>query len=173
MRPRGLSSSSPSKTYVGQVAVQNPQWVQVRKIFSLAAVSGSRSCSAVKSVCTRSAPFDHPSRIEDAAWIEAFLDPGGKRGQCGRLRFEHRDSKAQRQRSSDQGRVSRAAAVCPPKRRANRRGAAVICPGNRHPEQPPSPVQIPSGVEVARDRLPKLCTAAWCNGNTPDRPIGG
>src|SRR5690349_24207052 len=51
MRPRGLSSSSPSSTKVGQVAVQNPQWTQVRSTVLDEAVSGSRSCSAVKLVC--------------------------------------------------------------------------------------------------------------------------
>jgi len=48
---------------VGQVAVQNPQWVQFRKIFSDSAVSGSASCSAEKSVRTVSASFDHPAAI--------------------------------------------------------------------------------------------------------------
>ena len=51
MRPRGLSSSSPSSRKVGQVAVQKPQWTQVRSTWLEAAVSGSRSCSAVKLVC--------------------------------------------------------------------------------------------------------------------------
>src|ERR1700709_417966 len=51
MRPRGLSSSSPSSRKVGQVAVHMPQWTQVRSTPLEDAVSGSRSCSTVKLVC--------------------------------------------------------------------------------------------------------------------------
>src|SRR3712207_1593673 len=51
MRPRGESSSSPSSRYVGQVAVQKPQWTQVRRIFSDDCIAGSRSCSGAKLVC--------------------------------------------------------------------------------------------------------------------------
>jgi hypothetical protein len=52
MRPRGLSSSSPSSTYVGQVAVQKPQCTHLRKIGSLAATVGLSSWRALKRVCT-------------------------------------------------------------------------------------------------------------------------
>src|SRR5437763_16034659 len=90
MRPRGLSSSSPRRTYVGQVAVQNPQWVQVRSTFSDCAVSGSASCSGVKSVRTDSTPFDHASGIENPTRIEALLDPIGEPCQSRRLRREYR-----------------------------------------------------------------------------------
>src|SRR5256885_5695129 len=54
----------------GQVAVQKPQCVQVRNTFSDAAVSASASCSAEKSVRTRSTPFDHPPGVQDVAWVE-------------------------------------------------------------------------------------------------------
>ena len=40
MRPRGESSSSPSSTKVGHVALQKPQWTQARRIFSASAVAG-------------------------------------------------------------------------------------------------------------------------------------
>src|SRR6201987_2249948 len=102
MRPRGLSSSSPSRTYVGQVAVQNPQWVQVRSTFSDCAVSGSASCSGVKSVRTDSTPVDHAPRVEDPTRIESLLDAGGERCQSRRLWFEHRDRTAQLGRTLDQ-----------------------------------------------------------------------
>src|SRR5690242_11554673 len=51
MRPRGLSSSSPSSRNVGHVAVQSPQCTQVRSTWLAAAVPGSRNCSVVKFVC--------------------------------------------------------------------------------------------------------------------------
>jgi len=51
MRPRGLSSSSPSSTKVGQVAVQKPQCTHLRRIFSDSAVSESASCARLKLVC--------------------------------------------------------------------------------------------------------------------------
>src|SRR3954447_20223648 len=51
MRPRGLSNSSPSRRYVGHVAVQKPQCTQVRRIFSDDCIAGSLSCSGVKLVC--------------------------------------------------------------------------------------------------------------------------
>src|SRR5579885_3846075 len=50
MLPRGLSTSAPNKTKVGQVAVQNPQCTQVRKILLDSAISGSRSRSGAKFV---------------------------------------------------------------------------------------------------------------------------
>src|SRR4051812_39734395 len=56
MRPRGLSSSSPSRRKVGQVAVHMPQCTQVRSTLLELAVSGSRSCSAVKLVCMNRLP---------------------------------------------------------------------------------------------------------------------
>src|SRR5215469_6207013 len=161
MRPRGLSSSSPSKTYVGQVAVQNPQCVQVRRTFSLSAVSGSASWSAVKSVRTGSAPFDHATGIEDPTWIEAVLDAGSKRSQRRRLRLEHRDSAAQPRRTPYQGGVTRPAAIEPTDCGADHRCAAVAARGDRHPQQPASPILIPAGVEVTRDGFPELGTAAW------------
>src|SRR3984893_15253291 len=54
MRPRGLSFSSPSKMYVGQVARQKPQWTQARRIFSDCDTCGSASWASVKVVCTGS-----------------------------------------------------------------------------------------------------------------------
>src|SRR5215472_81078 len=171
MRPRGLSSSSPSKTYVGQVAVQNPQCVQVRKTFSLSAVSGSASCSAVKSVRTGSAPFDHASGIEDPTRIKAVLDASSKRSQRRRLGLEHRDSAAQPRRASDQGGVTRPAAIEPTDRGADHRCTTVAARGDRHPQQPASPIQIPAGVKVARDGFPELGTAAWRDRYAPNRPL--
>src|SRR5439155_9876684 len=105
MRPRGLSSSSLSRTYVGQVAVQNPQWVQVRSTFSDCAVSGSASCSGVKSVRTGSSPVDDAPGIENPARIEAILDPSGERRERRRVRFEYRDRAAQLGRTLDQSGV--------------------------------------------------------------------
>src|SRR5712671_7739864 len=111
MRPRGLSSSAPSRTYVGQVAVQNPQWVQVRSTFSDAAVSGSASCSAVKSVRTGSTTLDHAPGIKDSAGVEALLDATREGGKLRRLRLEYRDGAAQCRRSPDQRCVPRAATI--------------------------------------------------------------
>src|SRR4051794_1684181 len=65
MRPRGLSSSSPSSRYVGQVAVQKPQCTHVRRIFSDDAIAGSRSCSGAKLVCIGSLfQARHPGRAK-------------------------------------------------------------------------------------------------------------
>src|SRR5580700_6998188 len=111
MRPRGLSSSSPRRTYVGQVAVQNPQWVQVRSTFSDCATSGSASCSGVKSVRTASEPVDHAPGIENPARIEALLDPTDECRQRRWLRFEHRDRTAQLGRTLYQSSVPGAAPV--------------------------------------------------------------
>ena len=51
MRPRGLSSSSPSSTKVGQVAVQKPQCTHLRMMDSEEAMSGSASWAGEKLVC--------------------------------------------------------------------------------------------------------------------------
>src|SRR5215469_1730863 len=175
MRPRGLSSSSPSKTYVGQVAVQNPQWVQVRNTFSEAAMPGSVSCSAVKSVRTRSTPFEDAPWVQNPAGVEALLDAGGERCERGGLRLEDRDSLAQRGRAFDQRGVTGAISVRAVDRRPDRYGAAVIGAGNRGPDKAASPIQVPSGIETIGKRLPELGAAAGCNRNAPDgsaRQIG-
>src|SRR5215472_12416503 len=170
MRPRGLSTSSPSKTYVGQVAVQNPQCVQVRRTFSLSAVSESASCSAVKSGRTGSAPFDHACGMEEPTRIEAILDAGSKRSQRRQRGLEHRDGGARPRRASAQGGVTRPAAIEPTDRGAAHRCTAVAAPGDRHPQQPASPIQIPAGVKVVRDGFPELGTAAWRDRYAPNRP---
>src|SRR5690606_2351005 len=46
----------PSVTWVGQVAVQKPQWTHLRRIFSEVATCGSASCSGVKLVCISGGP---------------------------------------------------------------------------------------------------------------------
>src|SRR6516225_7926237 len=69
MRPRGESRSSPPSTYVGQVAVQNPQWTQLRRIFSHSAICGSASCARVKEVCI---PEDRGQRTENRRQIAEF-----------------------------------------------------------------------------------------------------
>src|SRR6516164_6275489 len=170
MRPRGLSSSSPSRTYVGQVAVQNPQWVQVRSTFSDSAVSGSASCSAEKSVRTDSAPFDHAPGIENSARVETLLDTSGESRNGRRLRFEDRDSATQRWRPFDQGGVTRAPPVRPVDRGADSHRASVISPGNRGPQEPASPVEIPAGIEP-RDRFPEFGAPAWRDRNSPNGAI--
>src|SRR5260370_27621048 len=51
-------------------------------------------------------------------------------------------------------------------------GAAIIRLGGWCPEQPPSPVEIPPRIEVARDRLAKLRTTARRDRNAPDGAVG-
>src|SRR5215469_1048330 len=171
MRPRGLSSSSPSRTYVGQVAVQNPQWVQVRNIFSDAAMSGSASCSAVKSVCTGSLPFDDAPRVQNTARVKSLLDTRGKRSQRGRLRLENQNGLAQRGRAFDQRGMTCAATVSAADRSPNNRGAAVIGARHRNPDEPASPIQIPSGIEAISDGFRKFGAAARRDRNAPDDAV--
>src|SRR5258708_29342489 len=119
MRPRGESSSSPSSTYVGQVAVQNPQCTQARRIFSEDATCGASSCVMEKEVCvgyvafwsrkiTRcrpgrtitSRPRPHAGGIEPAFGVEAPVHALGQsaksrilRGKDG-IRRAHRRGRA-------------------------------------------------------------------------------
>src|ERR1700730_14295411 len=87
MRPRGLSSSSPSSTKVGEVALQNPQWTQVRRIFSASAVAGFLSCAREKLVCILTF-HPHASRLQDSIWIDRRLQPPRQTSECLRLRLE-------------------------------------------------------------------------------------
>src|SRR5436189_4856975 len=51
MRPRGLSRSSPSTWYVGQVAVQKPQCTHLRRMASASRPSGVSRMKSASSVC--------------------------------------------------------------------------------------------------------------------------
>src|SRR5437763_5687851 len=141
MRPRGLSSSSPSSTYVGQVAVQKPQCTQARRIFSDAAISGSASCSKVKSVCTSSDALDHAARVQDMARVEGFFDPLRQRRQRRGLRLEHRDRAAQPGGALDEAGVPGAAPVGTTNGRADHRGAGIVLFGNGEPYEAAAPVE--------------------------------
>src|SRR6478609_1719454 len=91
MRPRGLSSSSPSSTYGWQVAVQKPQWTHERRIFSETAMSGSASCARVKLVCIlESHTGVHAAGVEDAFGVERLLEAAAEHHYRLRLGLEHR-----------------------------------------------------------------------------------
>src|SRR3984893_14998595 len=173
MRPRGLSSSSPRRTYVGQVAVQNPQWVQVRSTFSDCATSGSASCSGVKSVRTASKTVDHAAGIENAARIEALFDTTDERCQSRQLWFENRDRTAQLRRTLNQSGVSGAAPVRSADRVSDHRRATGLASRDRPPDKPARPIQIPTGIETARDRLAQLAPSAGCDRDAPDGAVSG
>src|SRR3954467_2558074 len=111
MRPRGLSSSSPNNKYVGQVAVQKPQWTQVRRIFSDSATSASASCASVKLVCTSDA-LEHAAGIEHALRIERALHFLGQRLRS--VGFENLGLAAFRFGRAHQGRVTAATLEGPP-----------------------------------------------------------
>src|SRR3954462_10565655 len=51
MRPRGLSRSSPSTWYVGQVAVQKPQCTHLRRMASASRPSGVSRMKSARRVC--------------------------------------------------------------------------------------------------------------------------
>src|ERR1700730_4144085 len=107
MRPRGESSSSPSSTKVGQVALQKPQWTQARRIFSASAVAGFLSCSGEKFVCI-SKFRPHAARLQNSIRIERILQPPRQSGEPLRLRLEYGNSSAGFGRCADQGRVAAA-----------------------------------------------------------------
>lgn len=79
IRPRGLSRSSPRRTYVGQVAVQKPQWTQRRRIASDEAISGSLRCSGEKEV-----------RIAAAIIVDGDAECLGVSYRCEQLGAPHR-----------------------------------------------------------------------------------
>src|SRR5689334_16541656 len=89
MRPRGLSSSSPSRLYVGQVARQKPQCTHLRRMASASAPSGVSLIQSASRVCIsgmargpsparRGAAWSevvHAAGVEDARGIEGGLEP--------------------------------------------------------------------------------------------------
>src|SRR5687768_16529528 len=74
MRPRGLSSSSPSTWYVGQVAVQKPQCTHLRRMASASAPSAVPANSGERWVCTGSEIGVEPAAVEDAVRVELALE---------------------------------------------------------------------------------------------------
>src|SRR5208283_310598 len=92
MRPRGLSSSSPVKRKVGQVAVQKPQCTQARRIFSDCAMSGFSRRAGGKCVCIGSELRAKPAALQNMRGIEAFLHAAGERCERGRLRLKDADA---------------------------------------------------------------------------------
>src|SRR5579871_5697720 len=105
MRPRGLSSSSPRRTKVGQVAVQKPQWTHLRITASEAAVSGSASRAALKLVCMHAVSVDRlqeTAGLEDALGIEGAAHPRFQGGDAGGLGMQRGRRAAQRLVATDQ-----------------------------------------------------------------------
>src|ERR1700730_2876030 len=102
MRPRGESSSSPSSTKVGHVALQKPQWTQARRIFSASAVARFSSCAREKFVCISNLR-PHAARLQNRIRIERIFQPPRECGKPLRLRLEHRDFPAGFGRRADQG----------------------------------------------------------------------
>src|SRR3569623_3685796 len=93
MRPRGLSSSSPSNREVGQVAVQKPQCTHERRMASASRPSGVSFTASLSDVCIiklytiandwRLRRRIHPPAIEDPLGVES-LHPAQLHGQQGR-----------------------------------------------------------------------------------------
>src|SRR3954469_14844231 len=84
MRPRGPSSSSPSNRYVGQVAVQNPQCTQARRIALASLPSCVSRIKSASAVCIVSSDLEAGIQTaggEDAVWIEMRLEPPMKKQQ--------------------------------------------------------------------------------------------
>src|SRR5687767_834853 len=74
MRPRGLSSSSPSSTYVGQVARQKPQCTHLRRMASASRPCGVSRIQSARWVSIASLEVVHPAGIEDAGRVEGLLE---------------------------------------------------------------------------------------------------
>src|ERR1700737_1932522 len=164
MRPRGESSSSPSSTKVGQVALQKPQWTQARRILSASAVAGFLSCTGEKFVCI-SKFRPHAARLQNSIWIERRLQPSRQSGEPLRLRLEHRDHRASLLRGADQGRMP--AAIFPNRltnEACGRAGARI----EREPDQAARPIEQGFGVMRAGNRLGDFRSGGWRNGNFPD-----
>src|SRR5580704_8011453 len=137
MRPRGESSSSPSSTKVGQVALQKPQWTQARRIFSDSAVAGFLSCAGEKFVCI-SKFRPHAARLQNSIRIERRLQPPRECGEPLRLRLEHREFRAHFAWSADQGRVPAAMLRDRLTNEARRSAGARI---EREPKQAARPIE--------------------------------
>src|SRR6202045_503418 len=105
MRPPGESSSSPSSTKVGQVALQKPQCTQARRIFSASAVAGFLSCASEKFVCIlKFRP--HAPGLQNGVRIESLLQSPRQTGKPPGLRLEDRDFCTQLNGPADKGRVA-------------------------------------------------------------------
>ena len=89
------------------------------------------------------------------------------------LRFENRDRTAQLGRTLNQSGVSGAAPVRSADRVSDHRCATVLGSCDRRPNKPACPIQIPSGVETARDRLAQLAPPAGCDRDAPDGAVSG
>src|SRR5512139_1632062 len=73
MRPRGESSSLPSTWYVGQVARQNPQCTQLRRMRSATSPSGVLRKESAMLVCM-SEVVNQAAAVENALGVEALLE---------------------------------------------------------------------------------------------------
>src|SRR5512143_2457983 len=87
MRPRGESSSLPSTRYVGQVARQNPQCTQLRRMRSATSPSGVLRKESARVVCMSEVGVE-PAAVEDAPGVEALLEGAVQRRQRRRERGE-------------------------------------------------------------------------------------
>ena len=150
MRPRGLSSSSPSSTKVGQVAVQKPQCTQVRSTWLLDWIAGSRSCSAVKLVCMRlTVPRTCRPGLRMPMRVHRRLDPARDAGQRRRLRRDHVD------RGAHAAPAPRSSVQVPPAAPRAAATAASCSPGAPgDPDQPAAPIQ-----KAARRQPPASASA--------------
>src|SRR5438552_19065342 len=93
MRPRGLSSSSPRRSYVGQVARQKPQCTHLRRIASASIPAGVSRIQSARRVCIsgRAYPWSeavHAIGIENAFGIEGALQAPVDLGDRGLQRME-------------------------------------------------------------------------------------
>src|SRR3954471_10880313 len=137
MRPRGLSSSSPSSTYVGQVAVQKPQWTHERRICSETAMSGSASWARVKLVCIWSSHAGvHAAGVEDAYRVERVLEAAAEHHYRLRLGLEYRHGE-----TDVMGGAHQCGMAADARNRAAHRGhTRVPSATTGDPEQPAAPV---------------------------------
>src|SRR5690349_24438653 len=86
MRPRGLSRSSPSSWYVGQVAVQKPQCTHERRIASASRPSWVSLYSGARFVCM--ALLYEAAEVEHGVGVEHGLQLAMDLRQCGVERVE-------------------------------------------------------------------------------------
>src|SRR5260221_13474913 len=116
-------------------------------------MSGSASWASEKLVCIAgsSEVAIHAARVQDAARIEALLDPRTQRGERAALRLEDGHDAAQRCPAADQRGVPAESG----KRGADRRRAAIIvapAAADGEPDEAAAPIEEMSGLDLAGQR---------------------
>src|SRR5207248_3011498 len=121
--------------------------------------------------CLSSTPLDDPAGVQNVLRVESILDPPRQRGERSRLRLEHRHRAPQGRRALDQRRMTGALTVIAADRGADRRGAAIALFGDGEPQQPAAPIEVPDGIEDARQRGADRGAARRRDRDAPDRAL--